>query len=383
MTENATSERIRQTDNQLIEALKQIKANDNVLASRLRDALWLPHPFGDSQTVKECFAKDVQNHVNDMAKIATDAFNKDPSEYFWLEDAAARWKFVCETAVGMSIELPIFGERLLELASLDNRGISRFVQLKAHKISESRRYAKALKILEEIMRTKYQETTPDEERWDWLQAERYFAKDVLYGTGDLYRYMELGDVRASEIWKYFHHDTFNRLENIWLSDVFDLRAYECWIERGSPITSDMSVIGTDYKKASSQFWDRMLDDTVKYPLEARGALTEYLEKKLGLGKGPIFEEQQPFLTLIDRRSRRIDELGGQKDKRRRATNYVTGFYRALYGAVVTDNNEAKRRVAVHFKSGLGDSDNRPIASCFEALVMVYYVRGARDAFAAG
>jgi hypothetical protein len=198
--------------------------------------------------------------------------------------------------------------------------------------------------------------SPEEREQDARSARLLFACKVLDGDIDLAR-QELPEL-------------FAQLEDIWLSDIIQFKAYFVAEARGDgcdPLHSE-----ENYFEAWAQITHRLSS-----PVKATGlgVLRAYIERYLTDGRFDTGSNPQAH-TLVAKKAHRLWEVTRSADVVNwlEAAAYSRGFYENLIDAN-TDPQSDRRNVATERALLAFDTGNGPLlANCLEAAMAIYFLR---------
>jgi hypothetical protein len=204
-------------------------------------------------------------------------------------------------------------------------------------------------------------STWEEEEKDRQDARVLLASEVLDGRIDFARDIEPG--------------SYGRLENCWLQDVKDSKAYLLWLARGG--TVDEARSEGDYVGANVQIMAKLLDAATKAPDAEFASVRDYLNQRY-LTDGQLDLEKPETKPLIRNKATRLSQKrpGNRDENRLRAVEYVVQFYENIIPAVGDNSPEHVRRVVEALEVQAWRERADIVVNCFEMAIAIYFLNAA-------
>lgn len=206
----------------------------------------------------------------------------------------------------------------------------------------------------------FQYRSQNEMQEDWCRAEIYFAISVLDGDIDF-----INDINPA---------SYYILERIWLSDVIEMKAYDIWRKRGSPISSSDET-KEDYLTALDYFRDKIKHTPKRMPSEFE-TVSKYIADTY-LWSGYVDESKERARDLIRCKAERLFKTTGHMDASRnwqQADDFVTLFYSNIIPAISLGNEENAKRLSEAIQIREITSNQASIVNVFEAVIMACFLR---------
>jgi hypothetical protein len=282
--------------------------------------------------------------------------------YLWLCDTAVRWEHVFSSKLNLPKSVPLSQPPVNLLPplppgdSLSKEELDTWVEKCAQVVWAYR-----------SKRTRHYESTPEEMKWDWSQAEVFLASDILDGTLNFAR-----RIGASSYW---------RLEQVGLFEVRQLLAYLDW-EQSAGIFDDRSDSDMNYHylKACAHIREKLLAAHVKASSAEFGEAKRYLEEHYLVGNNKLDYkklEQSGKYNIIAIKANRIKEMTKCEDEMKNwcaAETYVKMFYENIVPAVMTDKPNNIEAVLKAFHFSLSSEHSYHIINSFEMALAVYFLK---------
>ena len=200
------------------------------------------------------------------------------------------------------------------------------------------------------------QSTREEMVMDWHDACVFLISNILSGK----------DINFTSIEPRSYH----RLEEIWLKEVKQLRAYFIW---------EMNDTGSDeknYLEACNEIRRRLTDRSIKASLKDFMVVEDYLRYMYLDDMGKIDKNKPSARILIQEKAKRIWETTGNsngKENWSRAKLYVTMFYENIIPAVLENNKDNILMVLKAFQFSKAKENRFLIINCFEAAIAIYFL----------
>jgi hypothetical protein len=225
-----------------------------------------------------------------------------------------------------------------------------------------RRTAKNLSIFRRLERLADKGSDPWEMAMDWHNACIFWASQILDGTIPLCRLEEV---------------SFRRLEEIWLKEVEELKAYYYWEKQSTEdgLWLPKGKKEEQYFVACKEVRQLLTDPSVKGNLSNFEKAEQYIIKKYLTEEGKLDEERARM--EIHRKAARIWESTGYSNSGENwqgAKSYMRMFYENIIPAVRKNNPENILGVLRAFQySNKAPENCSLIVNCFEAALAVYCI----------
>jgi hypothetical protein len=293
-------------------------------------------------------------------------------DYVWLGLAATQWQVVYSTTwnIPKTIDMPLPSTQKELVKPLPgNKALS------ADEVRDwCKRHAEYLGLLR-VAKTGKPSSQLDMD-WDWRQAETLFASDVLDGFPNF-----AGRIGSA---------SYGLLEEVWLKDVKQIRAYFIWKKRGAPYPGQERE---DYDFACDHIRRLLTDRSGKRSIKARpsefGEAKAYIEQRY-LTNGRVVhegasEKAAAARVLIARKAERIHERRKQTESKYSecaendlrnwiwAELYVKMFYENIVPAVMENGKENVLAVLKAFQYSKAPENCWWVINCFEAALAIYFL----------
>lgn len=323
----------------------------------LEQAIRLGRHFTDQAQIDEEFLRDVGRLLRDMNRLSEEAESFD--EYRWLSDAAIKWQVIFNAALNLpkTVQLPL-PRRLLPpqppATSLTEEEIEHLLRRNAEYFAYVR-IAKSKRLIDIL-------SSPEEQRCDSHQAAVYLASDVLDGKINF-----PSRIGPSSYW---------RLQQIWIEEVKQLRAYCVWEHRGGKL--DVKEAQEDYYQSGDGLRARLADPGIKGQPSEFGVVMKFLEESY-LTDGRALTSKPHLVELIKRKAERIAEVTGRTSESDAfqnwvdAESYVTMFYESIIPAVMKNEPESVLMVLKAFQFSKAPENSWRIIDAFEVALVTFFV----------
>jgi len=260
---------------------------------------------------------------------------------------------------------PLFRQAMEARAQLEAKhwrdtDLEKWIARKAFEISQHRRFQKLLKEIKAALGTqlRMRPSTSPEARDDWREGSVLLISEILDGRIHFTR-----DVAQTSYW---------RLEDCWLQNVKDRKAYLLWLARGQGF--DMRAAERDYADATREVELRLFDASVKASIAEFSPVRNYINENY-LSDGRIDARKPQVQALIRSKAARLLSENPTKGASNRllAVHYVFEFYENIIAAVQDDSLQHVRRVVHILRLGSGKRDDTAV-NCFEMAIAIYFLK---------
>lgn len=312
--------------------------------------------------------KAIVGEANDFVARLTEAPARlgavSVDDYNWLNETALRWEVIYSSIFNIPKEISITVspeqlERPAQTRVFTNVEVEKWLGDKAYELSRIRKVNYLLREVDALQ--KRMPSTPEEMEQDWRNAQVEFASQVLDGKINFV--------------KQIASNSYRRLEEVWLQEVKQLRAFIIWEGRGCPWSDDGGV--ADYFRACEQMRDLLVDPGIKGRLPDDFAEAKsYLELNY-LDKGGRLDPEKPGTqSLLKSKAAQALRRCGPPDRAlslRAAEVYARQFYEHITPAVTAKDREATLLVLKAFQLSEASPTPCAIANCFEAALAIYFL----------
>ncbi len=229
-----------------------------------------------------------------------------------------------------------------------------WLKRKAHEISQSRKIAMLER--EKLSRLDDYYLDPGAQNQDWFDAFLHLAASVIDGG------IRLPDVG---------NESYGRLEEVWLKDAKQLKAYFVWKTR------DMDADWC-YYEACREIRNRLLYRNFQASRADFERPRGYIESRYLSADGKSLDEgKKACRDLLQAKAYRIWEVTGKVHGAEYnwecARRYVIAFYENIVPAVTDDDPERVRSVIEAFRYSKDPVNRFLVINCFEAALAVYFL----------
>lgn len=290
---------------------------------------------------------DIKRLVDNIEKLAESVDSFD--DYRWLSDAAIKWQSVYSTILKEPRIIRIPQPKSVWFPStpsgFSEAEITNWIERQAAFIGFAQRTERG--------------TLYTDKNNDWHTAEVFFASEVLEGKFNF----------ASRI----SHESYWRLENIWLKEVKSLMAYFRWVSRKE---NYISKHDQDYFEACNHIRDMLVNRDIKARGSEFAAVKNFIQEHYLGNDGKHLPEVRghKLNDLIEKKAHQIYETTGSTDQDRNwvhAETYVRMFYENIIPAVVGSDEERVLRVLKAFQ--FSKLNRFIIINCFETALAIYFL----------
>lgn len=319
-------------------------------------------------------AKQIDTLISEMRRRAVEMkdnkdFESRIDDYYWLRNANKAWQIVLSSILGVAriveplpeVELMWSAPAKLTREDIDAR-VRDIAITRYHLRVDEEKDAEILAI-----RNRQKASTLEAYEEDWFGATVYFAADLL--NGRLTKY-SLADASDDKVWEF--------LERVWVKDVINLRAYECWKTEGCPWQEKEEERRREYLQACHEFRERLERADIKTTSEeAVNRLCVYVRERFLDERGEDIDKTkvEPLVRAKAQRSYVVAGFKTESDNWYHADKYVKRFYSNVYNALKWNDQNARNALFRAYEISEGPEYYSSIANCFEAAVLMYFVRG--------
>lgn len=338
----------------LIEAKKELPSQDIALDSTKFLEQFEPHPH---------LLKEVDQLLTAMKVLFSTSTSLEDN--LWLINATVLWTGVFTSIFNIPRIIALGEPPKHLLPSLPSTTGSGLTEQELNEMVNNR-----AKYFEVSRLTKEQISYSDKEwQTDIRLANTFLASETLDGKINFAR-------RLSS-------SSYYRLEQFWLKDIKDFRAYFVWLERRGEFNDGHRK--EDYLQVCDHIRNMLVNEQIKaLPMEF-GEARQYLENQY-LNKNMEIDEDKTR-GIIQKKAYRMGELQGIHDGSQDwadAKAYVKMFYENIIPAVLDNDPEAVLAVLKAFQfTGAGHKQNigedspiiikHHVVNCFEVTLATYFI----------
>lgn len=282
----------------------------------------------------------------------------------WLINATVLWKGVFTSILNIPRLISLGNPPQHLLPSLPSTSGSALTELELNELVY--KYAKYF----EVARLAKGNIPYSEKEWltDLGLANTFLASEILDGKVNFAR-------RLSS-------SSYYRLEQFWLKDIKDFRAYFVWLNRHGEFNDGHRE--EDYLQVCDHIRDMLFNKQIKaLPMEF-GEAKQYLERQYLNSNLEVDEDKAKWIIQIKaNRMAELQELNGDNGFQNwvDAKAYVKMFYENIIPAVLDDNAEAVLAILKAFQFTRIDQKQQivkhHIVNCFEATLATYFISPER------
>lgn len=349
------------TEPVLVSSLEPLKEEDEKLY--LKILLHHASIAGDRKSRKSLIL-ETDSFVKRLEKIVTRLQSISMDDYNWLSETAVRWEVIYSSIFNIpkDIRITLSPDQLKrheQTRVFTDDEVETWVQDKARELSKIRKVNYLLKEADALQ--KRIPSTEEEMKQDWRQAQTEFASQVLSGKINFVTQI------AS--------NSYSRLDQIWLREVKQLRAFLTWEGRGCLWNPDGGA--DDYYAACEQMREMLVNKAIKGTLpEDFEEAKAYLELHYLDDNGKVNREKHDIRELLDSKARQVWKSSGEQNPDRNwgiAETYVTQFYENIVPAVMMKDEEKTLLVLKAFQLSEASQSYCEITNAFETALAIYFL----------
>lgn len=341
--------------------LQQLRTRDERLYQELMRNHATPTWKRRRQFFREAddFVRALQSAPEGLDSISVDDYN-------WLTETALRWEVIYASILNVPKNIDIAATPAQirtppEHEVLTPEQVERWLQVRAYDLSRIRKVNYLLRQAYAIQRSI--QSTLEETIQDWRYAQADFAWHVLNGTINF----------AAQL----PPSVYDRLQQVWVREVKQHRAFLIWEENGCPESTDSGV--SDYELACAEMRRFLAGEGFAKPAlpQAFADARAYLEQHFVDSKGRLDTGRPGAEAMIRAKAQEIWSCCGNDDADsnwRTAESHARRFYENVIPAVTRKDVESTR-LALEALSWEGTAARCEIANCFEAALAIYFFDG--------
>jgi hypothetical protein len=284
-------------------------------------------------------------------------------DFAWLTETAQRWEVIYASILNVPKNVVITtSPTQLRKTEQDTvytaEQVERWLQVRAYDLSRIRKVNRLLRQAYAIQRSI--QSTLEETIQDWRYAQADFAWQVLSGTISF----------ATQL----PPNAYERLQEVWMREVKQHRAFLIWEDEGCPESPDGGV--SDYELACAELRRFLAGTGFAKPTlpQAFAEARAYLEQHFLDKRGRLDLKKPATEAMVRAKAQEIWTRCGQDDADAnwsKAESRTRQFYENVIPAVTRKSPESTR-LALEALSWDGNGAACEIANCFEAALAIYF-----------